>query len=167
VQGCENLRSLDGLGPIASLSSSLTIRYCRRLQEISDLEFLQTVNANVTIEQCDSLSSLHGLEALNHIGRHLYLIYLTHLIDLDALSQVDHIWGSLIINNNWRLTSLEGLWGLQANPATGYVLENLSIAENSTGGTGGSSLGNDTAWELVEKIGGSGMVEGTIEITGN
>ncbi len=163
----DGLITLDGLGLIQSLSHSLWIEYCDELEDIEALGTLQTIDGPLGLRQLYSLESLAGLEALTHISGALRLNHMTALRNLDPLSNLDHAWDAIIINNCWHLTSVQGLWGLQQNPATGYVCTSLYIEDNATGGGDPSHLTDDAAWELVEKIGGAAMVRDTIIIQYN
>ncbi|HOP06194.1 MAG TPA: hypothetical protein PLF13_02780 [candidate division Zixibacteria bacterium] len=161
-----SLESLDGLGTLQIVDGSLQIENCDELSDISALEFVTTVGANLYIESCDSLRSLEGLDAVTHVGGNLYLQLLQHLDNVDALAQLDFVEGSLRITNCWRLTSVEGLWGLLPNSATGYVLESVTITDNAMAMIP-TGLSNTKAWELVDKIGGEDMVHYTVTIENN
>lgn len=168
VQFNQGLVSLEGLGPLQQVTtSSLILVSNPDLEDIGALEFLTRVQANLQIEGCPKLASLAGLEALTHVGGDLRLDSLHALTDLDALAQLDHAWGHLRIRNCVHLESVQGLWGLQANPATGYVCRSFYVVDNAQAGSPGSGLSNAKAEELLAMIGGAAMVEGTVTIEGN
>lgn len=168
VQYNNGLVSFDGLGPLQQVAaSSLIIRHNGQLTDIGALGFLTSVQSNLSVEYCTQLASLTGLEALNHVGGDLRLNALHALTDLNPLAQLDHAWGHLRIENCVRLTSVQGLWGLQANPATGFVCRSFYVVGNSQAGTPPTGLTNAKAEELLARIGGAAMVEGEVTITGN
>jgi hypothetical protein len=168
VQFNNNLASLDGLGPLQQITgSSLILNHNGQLADISALQFLTHVHANLQIEYCPQLATLTGLEALTHVGGDLRLNTLHSLTDVDALSNLVHAWGHLRIQNCVRLESVQGLWGLQPNPATGYVCRSFYIVGNAQAGTPPSGLTNAKAEELLAMIGGAAMVEGEITIADN
>ena len=166
LEDLSSLESLDGLGPVSAITGSLSIIDCDELTDITALEFVTSVSGNLNIESCTLIESLDGLDAITQVGLTVKLRYLPYLDNVDGLSQLDFIDGSLIINDCWRLTSVQGLWGLLPNPESGYVLQYLTIADNAQA-VAPTGLGNDKAWELVDKFGGEDMVQYTITIEGN
>ena len=161
------LEDLNGLNLLTTINQSLQIENCVNLTDISDLSSVTTISAYVRLWYLDSLTSLTGLDNITHIGGGLDLRHLIHITNVDPLSDLDYIDNNLLIDNCWRLTSLNGLYGLKTHDATGYVLNWLTITENSMAGDGGSSLGNQTAWDFVEAIGGESKVQNPITIDGN
>lgn len=106
IQGCDNLRSLNGFNGLNFMrgSGGIFIADNPQLTNLSGLNGLTEVDNRITIVNNNSLEDFNGLENV----RALYIVEFTNnpsLVSLTGLRNVESIFG-FVIKNNDRLTDL-------------------------------------------------------------
>jgi hypothetical protein len=113
------LASLNGLGNIHSLNSSLGIgsllvQNNASLVSLQGLNGLTSIGGGLTVWMNDALVDLSGLDSLSSIGKSLGIHQNLALVNLKGLGNLQSVGGGVEINHNAGLQSLLGLDNLKA-----------------------------------------------------
>lgn len=124
--GSPKLKSLKGLGNIASVGGTLSIGANFGLTNIEDLAGITSVGSDLIITRNYTLPNLNGLENITSVGGSLSISECDELKNLHGLTGLSSIGGSISISYNDALTNLLGIANIDSETIT-----NLYITSNS------------------------------------
>ena len=121
------LESLVGLENVTTINSYLKISNNTSLENFSGLTSLDSIYGHFSISHCDSLVDFSGLENLSYIGFKLRVNDNPSLLNVDALANLNSVNGIELISNA-SITSLSGLQNCSCCTAGSLIIEsNFSL----------------------------------------
>lgn len=167
-----NVRNLDSLAQIDSISGSLRIRYNNALSSLRGLDQLLFVGGDVSLVTNETLSSLNGLKKLASIGGALSVFSSDALLDLGGLQKLTSIGTYLSLSENASMINLRGLENLtsigsnlliQSNPS----LQSLNGIDNLKGIGGALRILNNSKLIDLSSLGNLMSIDGPLRVLDN
>jgi hypothetical protein len=104
--------SLKPLAHLRGITGSLELRLLGPLLDLRGLEGMTYIGERLRVDRSSQLNSLDGLENLEQVARGIIIEHNTQLTDIGALGSA-RFAGSLILDDNPALRSLDGLDGME------------------------------------------------------
>jgi hypothetical protein len=127
IYGNPLLPDLTGLGSLDSIGGILYVRANHQLVDMSGLNSIHFIGGDLIITENNSMTNLHGIGSLEFINGNVELVY-SNLVQLDDLDP-NSVGGSIKIESNPFLTSLNGMPSLQSIGRDILIVENAELME--------------------------------------
>lgn len=108
------LKTLDGLGNIPTLHSTLEVSFNVSLEDTHGLEHIQEIEGDLIFSGNPFLRDMEGLANLEYVGGSVSIIDNDELLSFDGLSSVEEIGEDMLIEHNYSISDLSGWEGLMS-----------------------------------------------------